>query len=158
MEYSLTSSGKATNDQVITLVHLPSVDPNFLNMSARSPEELKQKAARAPGVMLEARRAALQKNIEDAKQISKVETASSFEKKMVPFLEEKAAANEALWMVYNGQAGPDKEAAFFDASRKVWTEEIPSAFEKLAGIMKGPHVLGDQVVSCDHTLVSSLMR
>lgn len=126
-------------------MHLPEVDPNFLNMSARSTEELKHKSATQPGLILNSRRDSIRGYIAEAKAAA--EKGGSFEKKLVPFLEDKAQANEALWTVYNGQAGDDKEKAFFAASAKVWGEELPKAFEKLEGLITGPYVLGDQIVS-----------
>jgi len=114
-------------------------------MSARSSEELKHKSASHPGLILNSRRESIRGYIAEAKAAA--EKGGSFEKKLVPFLEDKAQANEALWTVYNGQAGEDKEKAFFAASTKVWGEELPKAFEKLEGLITGPYVLGDQIVS-----------
>lgn len=151
-----TIEGKSTNDQVIQLVHLPEVDPNFLNMSARSPEELKHKASTQPGSILTARREHIRAYIAEAK--SAAEKGGSFEKKLVPFLEDKAQANESLWSVYNGQAGEEKEKAFFAASSKVWNEELPKAFEKLEGLVAGPFTLGDQISLADLHLISWLTR
>lgn len=137
---------------MIQLVHLPEVDPNFLNMSARSPEELRHKASTQPGSILTARREHIRAYIAEAK--SAAEKGGSFEKKLVPFLEDKAQANESLWSVYNGQAGEEKEKAFFAASSKVWNEELPKAFEKLEGLVAGPFTLGDQIVSVPRSPVS----
>lgn len=97
--------------------------------------------------MLQARKDALAGYLEEARQIASAQTASSHDRNAVTFLEEKAIANEAFWQVYNGQAGAEKETAFFDASGKSWTEELPAALERLNGIIKGPFVLGDQIVS-----------
>lgn len=130
---------------MIELVHRPEVDPNFLNLSARTPEELKSKAASSPGQMLTGRKEALIKYISEAKALA--ESGGSYEKKLVPFLEEKKEANEVLWAVYNGEAGADKEKAFIETSVKVWAEELPKTFEKLEGLMAGPYTLGDQIVS-----------
>jgi hypothetical protein len=143
------TTGKATNDQIIQLVHQPEVDPNFLNLSARTSEELKHKASSVPGMILDARREHLRAYIAEAKAAA--EKGGSFEKKLVPFLEDKAQSNEALWTVYNGQAGEEKERAFFAASTKVWAEELPKAFDTLEGLLTGPYTLGDQIVSLVHS-------
>jgi hypothetical protein len=127
-------------------VHQPQVDPNFLNMSARDAQELKKKATKAPGKALSARKEALQRYIQEAKALASEGTASSFEKKAVQLLEEKAAANDALWSIYNGQGGEDKEKAFFAVSSRTWTEEIPKALNVAEEVVKGPFVLGDQIV------------
>ena len=115
-------------------------------MSARDSKELKLKAARAPGKTLTARRQAISRHIEEAKTTARAETAGSYEKKMVQFLEDKALANEALWAIYNNQAEEEMIQAFYDASVRTWTVEIPAALSKLEGLIKGPFVLGDQIV------------
>lgn len=147
--------GKADSDTIIALVHAPAIDPNFLNMAARNSDELKAKAGLDQGRTLEERRRSLASYIEEAKQIAKNAPVSksatgdglTYEQKMVKFLEEKRAANEMLWEIYNGQADPEKEKAFFAASEKCWTEAVPNALDKLASGIKGPFVLGDQIVS-----------
>jgi hypothetical protein len=131
---------------VIAIVHHPAVDPNFLNMAARTQQELEFKNARKPGQMLTDRKQALEKYHSEVKALSTAPGAGSYEKGMMALLEAKALANDALWEVYNGQSAKEKQEAFFVASQRIWADEIPNAFEQLAGIMKGPFVLGDQIV------------
>lgn len=114
-------------------------------MSARDAAELKKKAASAPGQILAQRRAALEGYMKEAQSIS--ETGNPLDKKLLPFLQEKAQSNQALWNVYNGEGGEARVQEFFEVSKKIWVDEIPGAMEKMETLMRGPFVLGDQVVS-----------
>jgi hypothetical protein len=51
-----------------SLVHLPTVDPNFLYLSARNAKELEEKANSAAGEFISARGEALQRYINEAEQ------------------------------------------------------------------------------------------
>ena len=114
-------------------------------MSARTPDELKANAAGYPGRMLSDRRQALQRYIAEAKQTA--QSGVSYDANVVKFLEEKAAANDTLWTVYNGDAEADRIKAFHSASRNAWEEEIPNTLDKFEELIAGPFALGDQVVS-----------
>lgn len=151
-----TIEGKATSDDIIRLVHQPTVDPNFLNMSARDAAELKKKASSTPGSMLSARRAALERHIKEAQSLS--ENGNPLDRKLLPFLQAKAQANQSLWEVYNGEGSDDKREEFYQVSKTIWTEQIPAALEQIETAIKGPFVLGDQVSLADLHLISWLTR
>lgn len=137
--------GKSTSDKLIAIVHMPSVDPNFLNVSARSAEELHRKAGAAQGNMLKVRQENLEQYVKEAEGLA--QHGGSFEQKMVAFLKEKEAANRVLFELYSGKAGQDQEQSFFAASSKVWFEGLPDALQQLETGITGPFALGDQVVS-----------
>jgi hypothetical protein len=137
------------------LVHASAVDPNFLHIAARNAAELKAQASASQGTTIKQRREALQNYTEEAKSLvanapsSKSNSADglTYEQKLVKFLEEKHAANEQLWQIYSGQAGEAQEKSFFAAGEKSWTESVPETLAKIVSGMKGPFVLGDQIVS-----------
>lgn len=139
------------------MVHLPSVDPNFLALTAFDSQELEVKARGWEGKMLSSRKEALQKHIAEAQQLAKKAVAEGKSKDgdhsatddqtTVAFLKEKAEANELLWEVYFGTAGSERENAFFAASKKAWGHWVPDTLIKLGEEMKGPYILGDHVVS-----------
>ena len=141
----ILTPGKETSDAIIELVHSPKVDPNFLNMSARNLDELKLKASSSPGSSVKARKQALERYTQEAQEAAK--GGDSWARKLVTFLQEKQAANEALWSIYFGDVEPKTTEAFLDASNKVWSEELPAALDKAEELIKGPYLLGDQVVS-----------
>jgi hypothetical protein len=149
----LTSIGKTISDKIIAFVHLPTVDPNFLNMSAKTQEELKQKAGGQQGAMLKARHDALSHYVKEAQQAvsnapqSDGSKGPTYEQRQSQFLEDKLAANKMLLDAYQGASGPDREKAFFEASTKSWQEGVPDVLTKLEETIKGTYVLGDQVVS-----------
>jgi len=114
-------------------------------MSARDAAELKAKASSSPGLMLAQRREALEKYMKEAQDVS--DNGNALDKKLLPFLQEKAQANQALHEVYDGTGGETKQNEFFMVSKRIWVEEIPGVMEKIETVIKGPFVLGDQVVS-----------
>lgn len=153
MTVGLRVPGKSMSDNVISLVHLPTVDPNFLNMAARSPSELKAKASSSQGTMLKARHDALTKYVAEAKQaVSNAPQTDgskgpSYEQRQCQFLEDKLAANQILLEVYEGKGGDEKEKAFFESATKSWEEGVPDVCARLEDAIKGTFVLGDHVVS-----------
>jgi len=159
-----TIEGKSNSDRIISLVHLPTVDPNFLNMAARSQEELKEKAGGRQGAMLKARHDALSHFIKEAKQA--VASAPQFdaskgptyEQRQVQFLEDKLAANKMLLDTYAGSTGAESQKAFFEAATKSWQEGVPEVLGKLEESIKGTYVLGDQVSLGDLHLIAWLSR
>ncbi|KAK4688502.1 hypothetical protein P7C73_g1600, partial [Tremellales sp. Uapishka_1] len=158
-----TIEGKTISDTLIALCHLPTTDPNFCFISCLDHAQLQEKLHSFPGAYLNDRHLALQRYIEEAKA-SAVEAGGgtegklTWEQKIVAFLEEKKAANEMLWEVYNGKAGEEKEKAFFKASKAVWAEGVPDVMGKLESTIKGPYALGDQVSLADFHLISWLAR
>ena len=142
----LSPSGKSIADEIIALVHLPSVDPNFLSLAARDEAELKQKASGPAGTIVKDRKTNLVKYIEEAKQ--NASKGGSFEASLVKFLEERYLANEMIWTVYNGGASSDDTSMFHEASRKIWSVGLPDALDRLEGLIRdnGPFMMGDQVV------------
>ncbi|OCF42623.1 hypothetical protein I317_03608 [Kwoniella heveanensis CBS 569] len=159
-----TIEGKALSDTIISLIHLTTVDPNFLALCARNAEELADKAKKAPGQSLTARRESLLHYLEEAKHavsesaVAPKEGNLTWEQKTVKFLEEKIKSNEQLWELYNGKAGKDREEMFFDVCRKTWTEALPETFNKLEDAIQGPFALGDQVSLADLHTISWLTR
>ena len=150
--------GKALADKAISLTHLPSVDPNFLALAASTPAELKAVSATPTGQMIRTRRDNLEKYLQEAKTLVANSAASlsfgkssdgklSFEQRMVAFLEEKSSANNILCEVMDGSAGSEREAAFMEASRKAWAEDVPNVLRQLEDTLLGPYTLGDQVVN-----------
>lgn len=148
----MPSSGKATSDALIALIHEPSVDPNFLSLACKDAAELKAKSGSEHGKMLAERKAALQRYITEAKNLSadrgesRIEGKQTFEQKMVTFLQEKAGANDVLYDIYQGNGGQTKESAFFEASTKAWDKSVPEVLAKVEEQLRGPYTLGDQVV------------
>ncbi|WVQ79181.1 hypothetical protein IAT38_001277 [Cryptococcus sp. DSM 104549] len=160
-----TIEGKSLSDTVIELVHLPTVDPNFVALAAKDSEELKAKAAHAPGQSLTDRRTALHTYLAEAKKQASESSVSSakdggltYEQKLVQFLEEKVKSNDQIWELYNGKAGSEREKAFFEISAKTWSESLPGTFAKLDSLIKGPYILGDQVSLADLHVVSWITR
>ncbi|ORX37725.1 hypothetical protein BD324DRAFT_623016 [Kockovaella imperatae] len=153
-----TIEGKAIVDEIIALVHLPSVDPNFLAMSARDETELKQKAESASGAMVRDRRASLDKYIKEAKEGAS--HGGSFETSIVKFLEERFAANEMIYKVYTGGSNPEDLKMFYEASAKIWNTGIPDCLDRLEGLIQddGPFTMGDQVSLADLHVISWLSR
>nr|XP_019009356.1 uncharacterized protein I206_06005 [Kwoniella pini CBS 10737]OCF48137.1 hypothetical protein I206_06005 [Kwoniella pini CBS 10737] len=159
-----TIEGKGISDEIINLIHLYTVDPNFVALAVRDEAELKQKATRPPGKSLAQRRQALRQYLDEAKQavansaVVPKEGSSTWEQKTVNFLEEKFKSNEQIWELYNGQSGDDKKEQFFEVCRKTWTESLPNAFSRLEGLIKGPFALGDQISLADLHAISWLTR
>jgi hypothetical protein len=152
------------------LVHLPTVDPNFLYLSARNAKELEEKANSAAGEFISARGEALQRYISEAEQQLKQKNsnfasqdhaqdgsngggATTFEAKTVQFLKEKKQANDILYAIYTRQAGKEREEGFFEASQKAWTHSLPDCINRLEQEIKGPYALGDQIVSLQCSLL-----
>lgn len=154
---------------MISLVHLPTVDPNFLYLAARDVNELTNKANSVAGAYIVDRAEALDRYISEAEQQlqqkggdfathdhakngSNGSGAMSFEARTVQFLKEKKEANDVLYAIYNRRAGKDQEQGFFEASIKAWTESLPEVLNKLEQEIKGPYALGDQVVRLSNLL------
>ena len=142
-----TPTGKALADEIIVLVHLPDVDPNFLAMAARDQAELDAKASGSAGQAVRNRRESLERYIKEAKE--QASSGGTFEKGIVPFLEERHEANDVMYKTYTGKAEREELQMFFAASKKIWTEGLPNAFDRLEGLIQdnGPFMMGDQVVS-----------
>ncbi|KAJ9108762.1 hypothetical protein QFC21_000082 [Naganishia friedmannii] len=170
-----TMEGKISSDAMTSLVHLPTVDPNFLYLAARDLNELSSKANSVAGAYVVDRAEALDRYISEAEQQlqqkggefanqdhakngSNGTGATSFEARTVQFLKEKKEANDVLYAIYNRQAGKEREQGFFDASTKAWTESLPEVFNKLEQEIKGPYALGDQVSLADLHIISWLAR
>ncbi|WWD04596.1 hypothetical protein V865_002667 [Kwoniella europaea PYCC6329] len=159
-----TIEGKGLSDEIINLIHVYTVDPNFVALAARDEAELRDKAKRPPGQSLALRREALQRHLEEARQavaesaVAPKEGSLTWEQKTVKFLEEKIQSNEQIWELYNGKAGKEKEAQFFEVCKRTWTESLPDAFKKLESLFKGPFALGDQVSLADLHTISWLTR
>ncbi|WVQ95826.1 hypothetical protein IAU59_002925 [Kwoniella sp. CBS 9459] len=159
-----TIEGKALSDTIISLIHVTTVDPNFLALAARDRNELTGKSQSAPGQALSARRDALHRYLEEAKQalsesaVAPKEGNLTWEQRTVKFLEEKIKSNEQLWELYNGKAGKDREQMFYEVSKKTWTEALPETFNKLEDAIRGPYALGDQVSLADLHTISWLTR
>jgi len=160
-----TIEGKSASDIIISLVHMPSVDPNFLNVAARSASELAEHAASMQGRMLDDRRNAFKSHIAEAKKLAEAAPSQqsesggmTYEQKQVAFLEEKALANQLLWDIYNGKAGEEKEKEFYAASIKAWEEHVPTVLAQIENVMKGVFTLGDQVSLADLHLIAWLAR
>jgi hypothetical protein len=156
-----------------SLVHLPTVDPNFLYLSARNAKELEEKANSAAGEFISARGEALERYISEAEQQLKQKNsnfasqdhaqdgsngngATTFEAKTVQFLKEKKQANDILYAIYTRQAGKEREEGFFEASQKAWTHSLPDCINRLEQEIKGPYALGDQIVSLQCYMLLSL--
>ncbi|KAK6908456.1 hypothetical protein I203_102457 [Kwoniella mangroviensis CBS 8507] len=156
--------GKGLSDEIINLIHVYTVDPNFVAVAARDEAELRDKAKRPPGKSLAIRREALQRYLEEARQavaesaVAPKEGSLTWEQKSVKFLEEKVQSNEQIWELYNGKAGKEKEAQFFEVCKRTWTESLPDAFQKLESLFKGPFALGDQISLADLHTVSWITR
>lgn len=76
--------GKALSDELIALIHEPTVDPNFLALACRTSAELQAKTAE--GKMLADRKEALARYVEEAKKLASNAVTAAFEQKMVVFL------------------------------------------------------------------------
>jgi hypothetical protein len=161
--YFALQTGKISSDTMTSLVHLPTVDPNFLYLAARDIDELTNKANSVAGAYIVDRAEALNRYISQAEQQlqqkagdfaghdhakngSNGNSTTSFEARTVQFLKEKKEANDVLYAIYNRQAGKEQEQGFFDASTKAWTQSLPEVLNKLEQEIKGPYALGDQVV------------
>ena len=141
-------------------MHQPTVDPNFLHLACSSRDELSTKSSGGEGKLLNDRKAGLARYVSEAEHLAEKAGAGkegrvTYEQKMLAFLQEKQAANELLWQLYNGQAGKEREEAFFTASEKSWTEALPQVLAQLDEGVKGPYSLGDQIVSRSLTFSSS---
>lgn len=132
---------------------MPTVDPNFLFLSARTPEELDSKRKNPAGSFIRDRQSALKRYIQEAEKIAQEKSqsagqgADAFEQKTVQFLKEKFAANMLLSDIYAGTSGEDTEKGFYDAGKKAWTKSLPDVLTELESRIKGVHALGDHVVS-----------
>ena len=148
-----TIDSKTLSDSLISLVHMPTVDPNFLFLSARTPEELAEKRKSPAGSFIKDRQTALQRYIREGETIaqnkldSAGQGADAFEQKTVQFLKEKYTANLLLSNIYDGTAGQDIEKGFYEAGNKAWSKSLPDVLTELEGRIKGVHALGDHVVS-----------
>jgi hypothetical protein len=104
--------------------------------------------------MLQSRHDNFIKYLAEAKQ-----GESSFEKSIVPLIEDKAATNDSLLILYKGEATEERSEAFFEASRRAWEESVPDAFDQIESSLVGPFALGDQVVSMSSIpLISSRLQ
>lgn len=144
-------------------MHLPTVDPNFLYLSARDENELMEKANSAAGTFVSNRAEALNRYIAEAEQQMKLKNGnfnghdhaqdgtngnapSSLEARTVQFLKEKKEANDVLHAIYARQAGKEREQGFFEASQKAWAHSLPEVINGLEQAIIGPYALGDQIV------------
>ncbi|ODO06807.1 hypothetical protein I350_04167 [Cryptococcus amylolentus CBS 6273] len=155
---------KTLSDQVVELIHLPVVDPNFIAISAVNEAELKEKAADAPGKALSARKDALTKYLAEARQVVAGSTVvpkegcTTFDQRIVQFLEEKLRTNEEVWKIYHGESASETLDQFYEVSQKAWRERLPEAFSQLENLIKGPYVLGDHLSLADLHAISWLTR
>jgi len=150
---SLGPSGKEISDGLISLIHLPDVDPNFLNMSARDPDELAEKASSHQGRVLADRRSNLDKYMIEAKHLAFEDGGTDeYAMKMIQFLDEKMASNESLWVIYNGQAEQARMDEFFQLSKNIWIDSLPNAMGKIEDTFEGPYTFGNHVVSVASTI------
>ncbi|ODO00843.1 hypothetical protein L198_03170 [Cryptococcus wingfieldii CBS 7118] len=155
---------KTLSDQVIELIHLPAVDPNFIAISAVNEAELKEKASDGPGKALSARKDALTKYLAEARQVvagstvAPKEGSTTFDQRIVQFLEEKLRTNEEVWKIYHGESASETLDLFYEVSQKAWKERLPEAFSQLENLIKGPYVLGDHLSLADLHAVSWMTR
>lgn len=142
---------KELTDLLVALVRDPYVDPNFLDLAARDGGELGMKLAGSQGTMLATRRLALKRYVhmahDELSLLTPVSALKSWEQQVVNLLEDKAAANQALFDIYSGDLALDRQPEFFEASRAAWTVHLSGTLSKLEASMIGPFALGDHLVS-----------
>ncbi|WVQ74985.1 hypothetical protein IAR50_004593 [Cryptococcus sp. DSM 104548] len=159
-----TIQAKSLSDQIVELIHLPAVDPNFIAISAADETELKEKAAAAPGKALTARKEALKKYLAEARQavanssVIPKEGSTTFDQRVVLFLEEKLKTNEEIWKIYYGETTPEALEQFYEVSRNAWRERLPEVFAQLETLIRGPFILGDHLSLADLHAISWLTR
>ncbi|KAL7425112.1 hypothetical protein Q5752_000800 [Cryptotrichosporon argae] len=156
-----TIEGKIKSDQLIELVHIPAIDPNFLALTARDEDELKRKAAANQDQFLSTRREAIERYLAEARSATKSDgaaVAGSWETSVVAFLESKQNDTNDMWEIYHGSAGQERKKQFFEASKRSWEEQLPHVFARIEEEFEGPFLLGDQLCLADLHLIALLTR
>ncbi|CED84114.1 Thioredoxin-like fold [Phaffia rhodozyma] len=147
-----TIEGKHLSDTLILAVHLPTADPNFLLLCARSPHELMMKEKGFAGHWIKARQEALHRYIKESEEGSSTHL----------FLKNKLQANQIVYDVYySPHTGPETEArrqAFFAASRKAWGVGVVENLDIIESNIVGPYTLGDQISLADLHIIAWLAR
>ncbi|KAL1411107.1 hypothetical protein Q8F55_002057 [Vanrija albida] len=153
---------KELTDLLVALVRDPYVDPNFLDLAARDAQELAMKLSGTQGTMLATRRLALKRYVhmahDDLALLSPVPALKSWEQQAVNLLEDKAAANQALFDIYSGDLALDRQPEFFEVSRAAWTVHVSGTLSKLEQSMVGPFALGDNLSIADCYIIAWLTR
>lgn len=135
---TVEASGLSTT--LINLVHAPEVDPNFLLITAKDEDELKEKSDGFIGKTYIAGRAkAMEEYLETEDLIPKIKK----------ILEEKKAAQAPLIALFSGKASKEAKEAYFAKSKEAWEVNLPKAFSSLESNITGPYVLGDQLSLAD---------
>ncbi|WOO81417.1 uncharacterized protein LOC62_03G004941 [Vanrija pseudolonga] len=153
---------KELTDLLVALVRDPYVDPNFLDLAARDAGELGVKLGASQGTMLATRRLALKRYVhmahDELSLLTPVSALKSWEQQVVNLLEDKAAANQALFDIYSSDLGLDRQPEFFEASRAAWTVHVSGTLSKLEASMVGPFALGDHLSIADCYIIAWLTR
>lgn len=158
-----TIEGKVLSDELIATVHSPTVDPNFLYLSARTRAELEKKTQNSIGTFVKDRQSALKQYLREAtataeEKASKAAGADGFEQRTAQFLKDKLSANLLLESIYIGKAGQETESGFFDVGIKAWSKYLPECLDNLEKTIVGTFALGDHVALADLHIISWLTR
>lgn len=159
-----TVEQKILADRLIALVHAPTVDPNFIYLSAKNRSELQVKRNAHTGRLLRDRQAAMRRYLAEAVASVDVKVkldgvgSADIERKTVRFLQDKLLANVLLGSIYAGTAGAETEEGFFEAGIKAWTIFLPECLSNVERNLVGPFALGEHVSLADLHIIAWLAR
>lgn len=159
-----TIEGKATSDEIIKLVHDPTVDPNFLLLGARNEAELNASKNGLPGTFVTNRNTALlqhQKDLENdsapvAFDGSANPKSSAIRENLKKWYADKTTSQSLLTNAY---VHGDKDAIeqLIQLTNATW-KATGETLAKLETLVQGPFALGDQISLADLHLIPWLAR
>ncbi|GAK66643.1 uncharacterized protein PAN0_014d4866 [Moesziomyces antarcticus] len=159
-----TIEGKALSDELIALVHEPSVDPNFLLLGIRSEAELQKAKQGLPGTFVANRHAALvahQKALENSASTTAFDgstnpKSSAVHENLKKWYADKISSQALLTGAYVG-GDKDAVAQLVKLTNDAW-QNVAKCIEKLETKLTGPYALGDQISLADLHIVPWLAR
>ncbi len=159
-----TIEGKATSDEIIKLVHDPSVDPNFLLLGARNEAELNAAKSGLPGTFVANRNTALlqhQKDLENGSASvafdgSANPKSSAIHENLKKWYADKLTSQSLLTNAYV-HGDKDAIAQLVQLTNATW-KATGETVAKLETLVQGPFALGDQISLADLHLVPWLAR
>jgi hypothetical protein len=139
------------SNTILSLLHLPAIDSNFLLCSARNQEELDIKCVGTAGSFVKDRQMILARYLQEAERDLAIERDTDEDtfrvrRSTIALLREKLADNTVLYQIYGGTAVADVRTGFFEASKKAWEITLPDVLQELELRAQGSFVLAPEIV------------
>ncbi|KAJ9475305.1 Glutathione S-transferase [Pseudozyma hubeiensis] len=160
-----TIEGKAASDEIIALVHSPTVDPNFLLLGARSESELASSRKALPGTFVTNRHNVLlshQKSLleNDSATVafdgSSNPKSSAVHENLKKWYADKLDSQSLLTKAYL-ENDAESVQQLIQSTNAAW-KAVAETLLKLESKLQGPFALGDQISLADLHVLPWLAR